>query len=100
MTNIQETLAERQSTHGNFEVNAEASQALKDTITTHVCVDLTATQAEALDNICQKVARIITGNPNFIDSWRDIAGYAELTITCIQKSGLGEDVRQERFKCK
>lgn len=36
--------------------------------------------------ICNKMARIVNGDPNYIDNWHDIAGYAtlveqELSIT-------------------
>jgi hypothetical protein len=33
---------------------------------------------EALEMICTKIARILSGNPNDPDHWKDIAGYAEL----------------------
>jgi hypothetical protein len=70
------TINARQHTHGDFKLNAGASQALKRMVKHHTCVDLTSVQQEALDNICQKMARIITGNPNHADNWHDIAGYA------------------------
>jgi len=35
-------------------------------------------QAEALDMIFSKIARILNGDPNHLDSWTDIAGYATL----------------------
>jgi hypothetical protein len=37
-----------------------------------------AYQAEALDMIFSKIARIVIGDPNHTDSWIDIAGYAKL----------------------
>lgn len=75
---IENTLGERQHTHGNFAENANASQVLKHAVRNITTCSLTRVQAEALDNICQKMARIITGNPNHADSWHDIAGYATL----------------------
>jgi len=75
---IDKTLNERQHTHGNFAENANASQVLKHAVKTLVTCSLTRVQSEALDNICQKMARILTGNPNHADSWHDIAGYATL----------------------
>ena len=75
---VQETLAQRQSTHGDFKHNAAASRALKACVQEHTGVNLTDVQLEALDNICQKMARIISGNPNHADNWHDIAGYAAL----------------------
>lgn len=35
-------------------------------------------QQEALDMICHKIGRILNGDPDYADSWHDIAGYAQL----------------------
>lgn len=35
-------------------------------------------QLEALEMIARKLARIINGDPNYADSWVDIADYAKL----------------------
>jgi hypothetical protein len=35
-------------------------------------------QREALEMIANKISRILNGNPDFVDSWEDIAGYAIL----------------------
>lgn len=75
---VQETLAQRHATHGEFKYNAAASQALKRCVEEHTGVAMTDVQIEALHNICQKMARIISGNPNHADNWHDIAGYAAL----------------------
>jgi hypothetical protein len=37
-----------------------------------------ADQREALDMIAHKIGRILNGDPDYSDSWRDIAGYATL----------------------
>ena len=75
---IDKTLEERQGTHGDFAKNAECAQALKLCMYDHVVCSLTHVQREALENICQKMARILTGNPSHADNWHDIAGYATL----------------------
>lgn len=75
---VKNTLTARQSTHGDFAANAACSQALKQVCREHVVCALTQVQQEAIDNICQKLSRILTGNPNHSDSWHDIAGYATL----------------------
>jgi len=77
-TNVTAVLAERSHTHGDFAENAKCSQHLKSVVFEHGNMLLTPVQREALDNICQKMSRIITGNPNHKDSWVDIAGYATL----------------------
>lgn len=39
---------------------------------------LTPTQLESLDMILHKCGRILSGDPNEPDHWRDIEGYARL----------------------
>lgn len=76
---IQDTLKERQGTHGSFERNAHLSQLLKHIMKTNGSWDdLSPVQRESLDMIALKISRILTGNANEPDHWRDIAGYATL----------------------
>jgi hypothetical protein len=80
MTNLDELeplLRERRQTHGDFNETATLAQELKWLCR---CDRLSPTQAEALDNICVKLARIVCGDPNHIDSWRDIGGYVWLIV--------------------
>lgn len=76
------TLEERGKRYGRFLLHAEMSQKLKATFTrclgTHKSSTLADDQREALDMIAHKLARIFNGDPNYGDSWRDIAGYATL----------------------
>ena len=69
-------LAERARTHGNFGDVAESAQAIKSEI--RKADHLSPAQIEALDLIATKIARILHGNPDDPDHWRDIAGYARL----------------------
>ena len=48
---------------------------------------LDSDQQEALDMICHKIGRIINGDPDYADSWVDIAGYAQLVANRLQGSG-------------
>ena len=76
---IEETLAERQKTHGDFITHAVISQHLKRTIHSYEGhQELDPDQLEALEMIAHKIARILNGNPNIHDHWYDIAGYATL----------------------
>lgn len=72
-------IAERGSRYGKFKDGADIMQSLKDVMRE---VDgwnnLTPSQKEALDIIQHKVGRILNGDPNYDDSWKDIAGYATL----------------------
>ena len=87
MAEITEILEERGKTHGDFRDVADLSQDLKIILRRHTAKmsdrapfsnskSKTNSQCEALDNIAQKMARIVCGNPNEPDHWRDIAGYA------------------------
>ena len=81
--NINEILKQRAKTHGDFRQVAKLSQNLKMTIDFFIAERenaISTTHKEALDMIFSKIARICVGNPNEIDHWRDIAGYALLVV--------------------
>jgi len=82
---VQATLGLRQSSHGDFMHNGRIMQQLKnDARATTGWAKLQPHQAEALDMIFSKIGRIIIGNPNHLDSWTDIAGYATLVADRLQ----------------
>jgi hypothetical protein len=73
-------LAAREFTHGDFAATAMIAQRFKDISksTPNWNGSLTDIQRESLEGIFTKIARILSGDPNHSDSWRDIAGYAHL----------------------
>lgn len=76
-----EILTERGERYGKFEKHAEVTQCLKTCVAQALETRskvLVPDQQEALDMICHKIGRIINGDPDYSDSWRDIAGYAAL----------------------
>ena len=78
---INDTLKERGARYGAFVDHARVSQKLKRIIYKELKAQkksLTAAQWEALDMICHKIGRIVVGDADYDDSWRDIAGYAML----------------------
>jgi len=77
-------LNERATTYGSFEDVAGCAQEIKNAIRMCNNSELDDDQIEALDMIASKIARIVNGNPNHIDSWIDIAGYATLVADRIQ----------------
>lgn len=86
-TSIEATLEERGARYGSFVGHAEVTQALKQVV--FVCLanrdkTLKEDQQEALDMICHKIGRIINGDPDYADSWVDIAGYAKLVADRLQ----------------
>lgn len=70
-------LVERQKTHGSFEDNAKFSQRLKE-VFKHGASSRPPIQNEALDMIALKLSRILSGQANFKDHWKDLAGYSKL----------------------
>lgn len=80
-TNVDAVLEERGSRYGPFITHAAITQQLKQVANKHLHLRgkvLIADQQEALDMIFHKIGRIINGDPNYADSWIDIAGYAKL----------------------
>jgi hypothetical protein len=76
---IDATLAERGSRYGEFEDGAAIMQSLKGVMqSTDGWTRLSPPQREALEMIQHKIGRILNGDPNYADSWVDIAGYAKL----------------------
>ena len=76
---IEQTLAERGSRYGDFESVAETTRALMRILEdADRFSELSSAQYEALHMICSKMARIANGDPDYIDNWHDIAGYAKL----------------------
>lgn len=78
MSSLEQTLQERGRRYGKFADHAAVTQALKRIISFHARKDFDPDQQEALDMICHKIGRIVAGDPNYADSWHDIAGYAKL----------------------
>ena len=78
---IEETLTERHDTYGYFIYLARVSQRLKKVLYNELAArkkDLAPDQIEALEMILHKIARIVNGDEDHIDSWHDISGYATL----------------------
>lgn len=79
MSNIDATLAQRGERYGSFDGHARISQGLKQVMTgAGSWHSLSSSQRESLEMIVHKIARILNGDPNYIDSWHDIGGYAKL----------------------
>jgi hypothetical protein len=78
-TSIKDILIERGSRYGEFKRHAEITMMLKDVVDAYSDA-LAADQCEALDMIMHKIGRILNGDPNYIDSWVDIVGYAQLVV--------------------
>lgn len=80
MTNIKSTLEDRGSRYGSFDEHARITQNIKAAMedSPNWNCNLSTSQREALEMIAHKIGRILNGDPNYADSWHDIAGYATL----------------------
>lgn len=79
METLDKIIEARGSRYGKFLKHAEITQHLKNVIFGYKSKDAYEDdQVEALEMICHKLGRIINGDPNYSDSWIDIAGYAQL----------------------
>ena len=81
MSDIQEVLKERKSTHGEYTEHARCTQRIMDAVMAernwHI---LTPIQKETLHMIAHKIGRIMVGNPNHEDHYTDIIGYTQLVL--------------------
>jgi hypothetical protein len=78
---VDETLDARAVDYGKFIEGAEVMQMLKRVVQNALSNRdkvLAHDQAESMDMIIHKIGRIINGNPDVVDHWLDIAGYAKL----------------------
>lgn len=79
MNAIDSVLAERGSRYGSFDAHASITQNLKRVmVNSPKWASLADDQREALEMVQHKIGRILNGDPNYIDSWTDIVGYARL----------------------
>jgi hypothetical protein len=82
-------LAERGSTHGEFTEHARATQSiLRVLMAERRWEGLSDIQREALHMFAHKMGRIVTGNPDHLDHWDDIAGYARLVSDRLRRPNL------------
>jgi hypothetical protein len=95
MSAINEILNERGNRYGDFASNATTTQMIKHALSLgENAHNLTYAQREALDMIAHKMSRIVNGDADYIDSWVDIIGYAQLVIDRLklQQSEENEEI--------
>ena len=78
---VESTLNERHSQYGEFKDVADTTTVFMDQFALGYMSNV---QREALHMICSKLARIANGDPNHVDSWHDIAGYATLVVNDLE----------------
>ena len=79
MSEIDNTLNERGARYGNYSDVASTTQQLMAIVECGANYEhLNAEQKTSLFMICNKIARAVNDDPNYIENWHDIAGYATL----------------------
>jgi len=78
---VDDILDERAKNYGKFRDGAALMQGIKRLLADHAekhNKTFADDQWEALEMIVHKIGRIVNGNPDKVDGWMDIAGYATL----------------------
>lgn len=79
MSIIEDTIKERTKTCGKFRAITQTAYDLKFTLRQgDKFTRMPPYMWEGLEMIAHKMARIVQGDPFYIDHWRDIQGYARL----------------------
>ena len=79
MRDLEQTLTDRGAVYGRFVDQAGISQGLKRVMrATPGWQELPDDMREALEMVQHKVACILNGNPDHVDSWHDVGGYVAL----------------------
>jgi hypothetical protein len=90
MSNVNEILAERGSRYGVFSEHARVTQGIKDRMRdSKNWKFLEDDMKESLEMLAHKMGRILNGDPDYADSWVDIAGYSQLIVNRLEdEAGL------------
>ena len=87
VSGVGKVLDARAEQYGSFMQSSDTAIRIKGIMHNAVArneVHLYPDQLQALDMIATKISRIVHGNPNHLDSWIDIAGYATLVADRLQ----------------
>lgn len=80
------TTEDRNITHGDPIAQFETAQQLKDELARGPrWMDLNAVQRECLEQICTKLSRAVHGDPNHLDTYLDIIGYASIAVESVDE---------------
>lgn len=79
LTDVTEVLKERGAVYGKFSNHAKIAQCLKAVVHSEMSWErLDPNMKEAIDMVFHKIARIVNGDPKYLDNWIDIQGYVKL----------------------
>jgi hypothetical protein len=81
-------ITERGASYGDFTVQGVIAQDLKSYLRALPNWErMEPHQRESMEMILHKISRIMNGDPNHLDSWVDIAGYAQIVADRIGRRG-------------
>lgn len=81
LVKVETILEERKSRYGDFRDQAHFARGFKDLAHDSPGWDsMNNYQREGLDMILHKIARALSGDPAYLDTWVDIEGYAKLVV--------------------
>lgn len=84
LSSVEKTLKERGARYGSFEDQAYFAEELNKVLSSSPnWKKMKPDSKEALRIIVNKIGRILNGDPEYDDNWRDIAGYATLVLNRI-----------------
>lgn len=82
--NIDSILSERQSQYGCYEDVAKTTQDILKALRIGNYENMPEPHQESLHMIASKMARLVHGDANHLDSWVDIGGYSKLIVNLIE----------------
>lgn len=86
MNDVKQTLISRTKTYGSFECNATLTTDLDSVLRNHKNYEkLSPVHKETFHMIFHKMARILCGDPEFLDSTLDLYGYAKLLHNFVEE---------------
>ena len=91
LLSTEETLKQRGNRYGEYHKVSNVSQELKAILyqgavgSGKADSDIPDYVWESMDMICNKLSRVVNGDPLYDDNWRDIAGYAQLVVDELNK---------------
>lgn len=88
MALTEDVLKERGVKYGNYLEQTKISEDIVKSMSRPIRrrnLQLASDQADALQMIAVKISRILNGDPDYADNWRDIAGYATLVADRLEE---------------
>lgn len=82
---IETILAERGATYGEYAEGSDLAMRLLAVVHSGAKYEeMNHGQQYAMFMFCAKMARLLNGDPDHVDSWSDIAGYATLVLETLK----------------